>query len=231
MGAYGIGNGELVAALESTVAYARRTHPPLLSRRSSRAGSTASSVPWKVYTAALLQVAGVVYQPRRRGHGPQARAPAGGAARPVLRPSSQGPQQDWPRRGGQRVGRVWWPAPFSKQLRLRQRGETIQTAFMERWDGTLRGLVAPLRRRTWCLSWSRARHRGKVLLMVRPLQLCDAHTRACAKGVHCAPQPWPYVGSDHVWSYWYLASGAYRYSSHQADGRTDGTAAMNSEIS
>ena len=32
--------------------------------------------------------------------------------------------------------------------------------------GTLRGLVAPLLRRTRCLSWSRARHRGRLWLMV-----------------------------------------------------------------
>ena len=44
------------------------------------------------------------------------------------------------------------PRCFGKQLRLRQLGEKIQTAFMERWYGTLRGLVAPLRRRTRCLS-------------------------------------------------------------------------------
>src|SRR2546426_961768 len=36
---------------------------------------------------------------------------------------------------------------------------------MERWYGTWRGLVAPLRRRTRCLSWSRARHPGQVWLV------------------------------------------------------------------
>jgi hypothetical protein len=35
------------------------------------------------------------------------------------------------------------PRRSVKQLRLRQLGGTIQTAFMERWYGTLRGLVAP----------------------------------------------------------------------------------------
>ena len=58
------------------------------------------------------------------------------------------------------------PRRFGKQLRLRQLGETMHTACMERWYGTLRGLVAPLRRRTRCLSWSRGRHRGKVWLVV-----------------------------------------------------------------
>src|SRR5947209_3932896 len=36
---------------------------------------------------------------------------------------------------------------------------------MERWSGTWRGLVAPRRRRTRCLSWSCARHRGKFGLL------------------------------------------------------------------
>ena len=58
------------------------------------------------------------------------------------------------------------PRRFVKQLRLRECGETIQTAFMERWYGTLRGLVAPLRRRTRCLSWRRTRHRGRGWLRV-----------------------------------------------------------------
>jgi hypothetical protein len=91
------------------------------------------------------------------------------------------------------------PRRFGKQLRLRQLGETIQTAFMERWYGTLRGLVAPLRRRTRCLSWRRTRHRGKVWLMVslynfvRPhkslRQGCTLRTPAMAIGL-----------TDHVWS-------------------------------
>ena len=58
------------------------------------------------------------------------------------------------------------PRRFGKPWRLRQLGTTAQTAFMERWYGALRGLVAPLRRRTRCLSWSHTRHRGKVWLMV-----------------------------------------------------------------
>src|SRR5262249_52551424 len=89
---------------------------------------------------------------------------------------------------------------FGKQLRLRQLGSTIQTAFMERWYGTLRGLVAPLRRRTRCLSWSPARHRGRLWLMVSLYNFVMPHkslrqgrtlrTPAMARGL-----------TDHVWSY------------------------------
>ena len=82
------------------------------------------------------------------------------------------------------------PRRFGKQLRLRQLGTTIQTAFMERWYGTLRGLVAPLRRRTRCLSWSRTRHRGKVWLVVSLYNFVMPH-KSLRQGRTHAPQPWP----------------------------------------
>src|SRR5215467_14561715 len=122
---------------------------------------------WKAYTAALLQVVGVVYRLRRRGkvgRKPKPRLVAPKAlyyAQVVKSRNTAGQGVEVRRRvvfGG--------PRRFGKQLRLRQLGETIQTAFMERWYGTLRGLVASLRRRTRCLSWNRARYRGKVWLMV-----------------------------------------------------------------
>src|SRR5262249_16792532 len=122
---------------------------------------------WKAYTAALLQVVGVVYRRRRRGEGgrqpkPRVVAPQDLVYAQVVKVrNTAGHVVEVSRRvvfGG--------PRRFGKQLRLRQLGMTIQTAFMERWYGTLRGLVAPLRRRTRCLSWSRLRHRGKVWLMV-----------------------------------------------------------------
>ena len=53
---------------------------------------------------------------------------------------------------------------FSNSLENGDR--TIQTAFMERWYGTLRGWVAPLRCRTRCLSWSQVRHQGRIWLIV-----------------------------------------------------------------
>jgi hypothetical protein len=64
----------------------------------------------------------------------------------------------------------------------------------------LRGLVAPLRRRTRCLSWSRLRHWGKVWLLVSLYNFVMPHkslryghtprTTAMAIGL-----------TDHVWSY------------------------------
>jgi IS1 family transposase len=156
---------------------------------------------WKAYTAALLQVVGRVYRPRRRGkvgRKPKPRLVAPNAlfyAQVVKSRNKAGQVVEVSRRvvfGG--------PRRFLKQLRLRQLGETIQTAFMERWYGTLRGLVAPLRRRPRCLSWSHARHRGKVWLMVSLYnfvmphkslrQGCTQRTPAMALGL-----------TDHVWSY------------------------------
>ena len=97
---------------------------------------------------------------------------------------------------------------------------------MERWYGTLRGLVAPLRRRTRCLSWSRARHRGKVWLLVSLYNFVMPHKSLRQGRTPCTPAM--AIGlTDHVWSYRgvYLASGAYRPSHHEADGRTDGSSA------
>jgi hypothetical protein len=92
------------------------------------------------------------------------------------------------------------PRRFVKQLRLRQLGTTIQTAFMERWYGTLRGLVAPLRRRTRCLSWSPTRHRGKGWLMVSLYNFVMPH-KSLRQG-RTQRTPAMAIGlTDHVWSY------------------------------
>jgi hypothetical protein len=115
---------------------------------------------WKAYTAVLLQDVSVMYRPRRRGkggHKPKSRLVVPKTlfyAQVVKVRNKAGHMMEVRRRavcGG--------PRRFLKQLRLRQLDETIQTAFMERWYGTLRGLVAPLPRRTRCLSWDRSRHR------------------------------------------------------------------------
>jgi IS1 family transposase len=156
---------------------------------------------WKAYTAALLQVVGVVYRPRRRGHvgrKPKPRLVAPQTlfyAQVVKGRNKAGQVVEVSRRvvhGG--------PRRFGKQLRLRQLGETIQTAFMERWYGTLRGLVAPLRRRTRCLSWSRARHRGKVWLLVSLYNFVMPHKSLRQGRTPCTPAM--AIGlTDHVWSY------------------------------
>ena len=92
------------------------------------------------------------------------------------------------------------PRRFGKQLRLRQLGETMQTACMERWYGTLRGLVASLRRRTRCLSWNRARHRGKVWLMVSLYNFVLPH-KSLRQG-RTSRTPAMALGlTNHVWSY------------------------------
>ena len=156
---------------------------------------------WKAYPAALLQVVGVVYRRRRRGHvgrkpKPRLVAPKNLFYAQVVKVRN---------RTGQVVEvsrRVVYGGPrrFRKQLRLRQLGKTIQTALMERWYGTLRGLVAPLRRHTRCLSWSRPRHRGKVWLLVS-LYNCVMPHKSLRQG--CTPRtPAMAIGlTDHVWSY------------------------------
>jgi hypothetical protein len=161
---------------------------------------------WKAYTAALLQVVGVVYRPRRRGkvgRKPKPRLVAPQAlfyAQVVKVRNTAGHVVEVSRRvifGG--------PRRFRKQLCLRQLGTTIQTAFMERWYGTLRGLVAPLRRRTRCLAWSRARHRGKVWLVVSlynfvmpPKSLRHGRTpRTPARAIGLTDHGWSY--REYIW--------------------------------
>jgi hypothetical protein len=92
------------------------------------------------------------------------------------------------------------PRRWVKQWRLQQLGETIQTVFMEWWYGTLRRLVAHLRRRTRCLSWSRARHRGKVWLLVSLYNFVMPH-KSLRHG-RTLRTPAMAIGlTDHVWSY------------------------------
>jgi len=156
---------------------------------------------WKAYPAALLQVLGVVYRRRRRGTvgrkpKPRLVAPPNLFYAQVVKVRDQaGRVVDVRRRvvfGG--------PRRFGKQLRLRQLGPTIQTALMERWYGTLRGLVAPLRRRTRCLSWSRVRHRERLWLMVSLSNFVMPHKRLRQGRTRRTPAM--AIGlTDHVWSY------------------------------
>jgi IS1 family transposase len=156
---------------------------------------------WKAYTAALLQVVGVVYRRRRRGKvgrkpKPQLVAPQSLLYAQVVKVrNTAGQVVEVSRRvvfGG--------PRRFGTQLHLRQLGMTIQTAFMERWYGTLRGLVAPLRRRTRCLSWSRTRHRGKVWLVVSLYNFVLPH-KSLRQG-RTPRTPAMAIGlTDHIWSY------------------------------
>lgn len=177
------------AAVLSAQVVARVRHLPLLLTDG-----------WKAYTAALLQVVGVVYRPRRRGkvgRKPKPRLVAPHTlfyAQVVKVRNNAGHMVEVRRRvmfGG--------PCRFRKPLRLRQLGETIQTAFMERWYGTLRGLVAPLRRRTRCLSWDRSRHRGRVWLMVSLYNFVMPH-KSLRQG-RTSRTPAMAIGlTDHIWS-------------------------------
>jgi transposase-like protein len=156
---------------------------------------------WKAYTAALLHVCGVLYRPRRRGKVGRKPKPRLAAPKDLFYAQVVKVRNTT----GQVVAvsrRVVYGGPrrFGKQLRLRQLGATIQTAFMERWYGTLRGLVAPLRRRTRCLSWSRSRHRGKVWLMVSLYNFVMPH-KSLRQG-RTSRTPAMAIGlTDHVWSY------------------------------
>jgi hypothetical protein len=156
---------------------------------------------WKAYGAALLQVVGILYRRRRRGK--VGRKPKPRLVAPKQLFYAQVVKVRNP--AGQVVEvsrRVVFGGPrrFVQQLRLRQLGTTIQTAFMERWYGTLRGLVAPLRRRTRCLSWSQARHRGRLWLMVSLYNFVMPH-KSLQQG-YTPRTPAMAIGlTDHVWSY------------------------------
>jgi hypothetical protein len=155
---------------------------------------------WKAYPAALLQGVGVVYRRRRRGkvgRQPKPRLVAPQTlfdAQVVKVRNTVGQVVEVSRRvvcGG--------PRRCGKPLRLRHLGPTIQTAFMERWYGTLRGLVAPLRRRTRCLSWSHTRHRGKVWLVVSLYNFVMPH-KSLRQG-RTPRTPAMAIGlTDHIWS-------------------------------
>jgi hypothetical protein len=154
---------------------------------------------WKAYRPALLHVVGVVSRRRRRGQGGRQPPPRLVAPKPlfaaqvvkVRTPAGQVVE------GSRRVV-FGGPRRLLKQWRLRQLGTTIPTAFMERWDGTRRGLVAPLRRRTRCLSWSPTRHRGKVWLMVS-LYNCVMPHQSLRQGRTHRPPAMAIGLTDPVW--------------------------------
>ena len=156
---------------------------------------------WQAYPKALVQVLGRVYRPRRKGkvgRKPKPRLVAPDNlyyAQVVKNRDSAGHVVDVSTRvvfGG--------PRRFFKQLWINGLGTTIQTAFMERWYGTLRGRVAALRRRTRCLSWSVKRHRGRVRLMVSLYNFVIPH-KSLKQG-RAKRTPAMAIGlTDHVWSY------------------------------
>lgn len=58
------------------------------------------------------------------------------------------------------------PRRFCRDMARRGLGSTLHTASRARWDGTLRGLCAPLRRRTRCGASRQRRHQARVWLVV-----------------------------------------------------------------
>jgi IS1 family transposase len=203
MGAYRVGHGQLVPLWVDFGPRTQETAATLIAQVVARTQQLPLVLTdgWRAYTAALLQVVGVVYRRRRRGkvgRQPKPRLVAPPAlfyAQVVKVRNTAGHVVEVSRRvvfGG--------PRRFGKQLRLRQLGTTIQTAFMERWYGTLRGLVAPLRRRTRCLSWSRVRHRGKVWLVVSLYNFVIPH-KSLRQG-RTPRTPAMAIGlTGHIWSY------------------------------
>src|SRR4029453_5675898 len=156
---------------------------------------------WKAYPAEVLQVVGVVYRPRRRGKVGRKPKPRLVAPKDLFYAQvEKGRDKTGPVVEGTRRGFFGGPRRFTPQLRLRQLGETIQTAFMERWYGTVRGLVAPLRRRTRCLSWIATRHRGRVWLLVSLYNFVMPHKSLRQGRIRRTPAM--AIGlTDHVWSY------------------------------
>ena len=156
---------------------------------------------WKAYPKALIQVLGRVYRPRRKGkvgRKPKPRLVAPDTlfyAQVVNERDSAGAVVNVSRRvvfGG--------PRRFLKTLSQQGLGTTLQTAFMERWYGTLRGWVAALRRRTRCLSWNVARHRGRIWLIVSLYNFLLPH-KSLKQGKEKRTPAMAIGLTDHVWTY------------------------------
>ena len=156
---------------------------------------------WKAYPAALLQVLGQVHRRRRRGRrgrhpkprlGPprelfygqvvKVRDGAGKLLRVVRRVVSGGPRR------------------FVREMASRGLRPSLQTAFMERWYGTLRGLCAPRRRRTRGSSVRPCRHRARVWLVVDLYNFVLPHKSLRQEGRPRTPAMAIGV-AGHVWSY------------------------------
>jgi hypothetical protein len=105
------------------------------------------------------------------------------------------------------VSRVVYGGSRRFVLEMARRGlrPSIQTAYMERWYGTLRGWCAPLRRRTRCSSASQSRHHARVWLLVDLYNFVLPHKslrqqgrpRTPAMAIGLAEQVWSY--RDYLW--------------------------------
>jgi hypothetical protein len=99
------------------------------------------------------------------------------------------------------VTRVVYGGPRRVVQEMAGRGlrPSIQTAFMERWYGTLRGLCAPLRRRPRCRSASPRRHRARVWLVVDLDNVVLPHRSLRQEGRPRTPAM-ATERAQHVWS-------------------------------
>jgi transposase-like protein/IS1 family transposase len=155
---------------------------------------------WKAYPAALLQVLGRVSQRRRRGTRGRHPKPR------LLPPRDLFYGQVVKVRDGTGkllhvVSRVVYGGPrrFVTEMACRGLRPSIHTAFMERWYGTLRGLCAPLRRRTRCSSSSQRRHQARVWLVVDLYNFVLPHKSLRQQGQPRTPAM--AIGlAQHVWS-------------------------------
>jgi IS1 family transposase len=162
---------------------------------------------WKAYPAALLQVLGQVYRRRRRGRRGRHPKPRLGPPRELFYG-----QVVKVRDGTGTLLRVLTrvvdggPRRVVHEMACRGLRPSIQTAFIERWDGTLRGLCAPLRRRTRCSSASQSRHRARVWLVVDLYNFVLPHKSLRQEGRPRTPAMASGIAT-HVWSYreyiWY----------------------------
>src|SRR5207253_6217083 len=177
MGAYRVGHGELVPPVgRLRTAYPGHGSGADRAGRRSHAGSPTLSHGRVegLYGGAPAGFGGRVSSPASWESRPQAEAPAGGSADPVLRPGGQGPQHDWPCRGGQQARGLRWPTPFWQAV-------APAPARHDDPDGLHGTLV-------WHLAWAgrspaapypvsvlepRAPP-GEDLARGQPLQLCDA---------------------------------------------------------
>jgi hypothetical protein len=164
---------------------------------------------WKAYPAALLQVLGRVYQRRRRGSRGRHPKPRLGPPRELFY-GQVVKVRDATGNLLHVVCRVVYGGPrrFFREMERRGLGATIHTAFMERWYGTLRGLCAPLRRRTRCGSSSQSRHHARVWLLVHLYNFVLPHKSLRQQGRPRTPAM--VIGlAEHVWSdrdyIWYPA--------------------------
>jgi IS1 family transposase len=162
---------------------------------------------WKAYPAALLQVLGQVYRRRRRGRRGRHPKPRLGPPRELFY-GQVVKVRDGTGKLLRVVTRVVYGGPrrFVQEMAGRGLRPSIQTAFMERWYGTLRGLCAPLRRRTRCSSASPRRHRARVWLVVDLYNCVLPHRSLRQEGRPRTPAMASGL-AQHVWSYrdyiWY----------------------------